>query len=123
MMWTWIGGLSGFLSVAMGAFGAHALASRVDAKMLQTYHLGAQYQMYHALALVALGIWASQHPETSVGLPGWAFVIGTVLFSGSLYVLTISGVKMLGMITPFGGISFMLGWLSFAWLAWKASVR
>lgn len=114
-----IGAVSGFLAVATGAFGAHGLSNVLDAKSLQTFHTGAQYQMYHALALIGLGAWAASHPQISTALPGWAFVAGSVIFSGSLYALSLTGVRALGAITPFGGLAFMVGWLSFAWVAFR----
>jgi uncharacterized membrane protein YgdD (TMEM256/DUF423 family) len=77
--------------------------------------------MYHALALIGLGTWTNRFPEFSSSFTGWAFIVGIVLFSGSLYALAISGIKILGAITPLGGISFLGGWLSFVWLAWKTS--
>ncbi len=120
--WIALGAVSGMLSVAMGAFGAHALAQRLDPGALEVFKTGAQYQMIHSLALVAYGIWASifasKSPQgTAPSLPGWLFAAGILLFSGSLYVLSLSGVRALGIITPFGGLSFMSGWLAFAWLA------
>jgi uncharacterized membrane protein YgdD (TMEM256/DUF423 family) len=120
-LWIILGSLSAFVGVAMGAFGAHGLASRLDARMLAVFNTGAQYQMYHALALIGLGLWTSRFPAVSTAIPGWAFVLGTILFSGSLYALAMSGVRILGAITPFGGVSFLVGWLAFAWTAWKAA--
>jgi uncharacterized membrane protein YgdD (TMEM256/DUF423 family) len=119
-LWVILGSLSAFIGVAMGAFGAHGLAEHLEPRMLAVFNTGAQYQMYHALALVGLGIWAAKNPATSTSLPGWAFVVGTVLFSGSLYALAISGIKILGAITPLGGVSFLIGWLALAWAAWKS---
>src|SRR5262245_43133773 len=96
--WIWVGGISGFMAVAMGAFGAHGLASRLDEKALSIFHTAAQYQMYHALALLALGAWGERQPGVSP-VPGWAFVLGTVIFSGSLYTLALTGVRWLGAVT------------------------
>ncbi len=120
-VWIVLGALSGFLSVAFGAFGAHGLSSRLDARMLEVFRTGAQYQMYHALALVGLGLWAAQNPTSTSSVPGWCFVAGSVIFSGSLYALSISGVKWLGAITPIGGLLFMIGWIAFAVAAYRAS--
>jgi uncharacterized membrane protein YgdD (TMEM256/DUF423 family) len=97
-----IGSLSGFLGVALGAFGAHALKGRLDADMLVTFEVGVRYQMYHALALFAVGWACTRWPGAVVIASGWLFVAGTVLFSGSLYALSLSGVRWLGAIT--GGI-------------------
>jgi uncharacterized membrane protein YgdD (TMEM256/DUF423 family) len=114
-----IGSLSGFLGVALGAFGAHALKSRLDAELLVAFETGVRYQMVHALALLAVG-WAHTRWPGSVLTPsGWLFVLGTVLFSGSLYALSLTGVRWLGAITPIGGLAFLAGWLCLAWAAWK----
>jgi uncharacterized membrane protein YgdD (TMEM256/DUF423 family) len=115
--WIVVGAVSGFLAVAIGAFGAHGLKAILSPEALTVYHTGAQYQMYHALALVGLGIWAAQNPSLNPSLPGWAFTAGILLFSGSLYALALTDIKLLGAITPFGGLSFMFGWLCLAWLA------
>ncbi len=119
---TWViaGCISGALAVIFGAFGAHALAERLTEKALATYHTGAQYQVYHALALLGLGVWATQNPRSNTSITGLCWVIGTLLFSGSLYALALSGIKVLGAITPFGGVLFIVGWISFAFQAWKA---
>lgn len=118
--WVLLGAGSGFLSVALGAFGAHGLAERLEPRMLEIFRTGAQYQMYHALALVGFGLWFSAHPDSS-SIAGWAFAIGSIVFSGSLYVLALSGMKWLGAMTPIGGLAFMVGWLAFAWSAWRVS--
>lgn len=124
--WIVIGSLSGFLGVSMGAFGAHGLAEKLSPRALSIFQTGAQYQMYHAFALILLGILSSIPSETSsttvestrwTKIAGRSFLWGTVLFSGSLYSLAITGIKALGMITPFGGLAFLLGWLAFAKLA------
>ena len=123
-IWIALGALSGFFSVACGAFGAHALSSRLDARMLEVFRTGAQYQMFHALALVGVGLWTSQNPSASYGLgavPGPCFALGSLIFSGSLYALALSGVKGLGAITPIGGLLFMIGWIAFAVAAYRAS--
>ena len=119
--WTIFGALSGFVSVAMGAFGAHALAEKLDEKMLAAFKTGAQYQMYHSLALIAVGLWARSHPGNSTSIVGWSFVFGTILFSGSLYAMALTDIKVLGAITPLGGLSFMVGWIAFAVAVWRAS--
>jgi uncharacterized membrane protein YgdD (TMEM256/DUF423 family) len=112
-----LGALSGCVAVAAGAFGAHALRGRLSADMLDVFQTGATYQMYHALALVAVGILLGRFStDGSVWLSaaGWLFVAGAVLFSGSLYALSLSGVTWLGGITPLGGVAFLLAWLSLA---------
>ena len=96
---------SDFLAVALGAFGAHGLKTRLTAERLATFHTGAQYQMYHALALVLVGLLGSRF-----AVAGWAFVAGTILFSGSLYALCLTDVRALGAVTPFGGVAFLVGW-------------
>jgi uncharacterized membrane protein YgdD (TMEM256/DUF423 family) len=109
-----LGALSGFIGVAAGAFGAHALRMRLSADLLAVFETGARYQMYHALALVATA-WASTRlPGALTTAAGWCFVAGTVLFSGSLYALALTGVRTLGAITPLGGVAFLAGWLCLA---------
>ena len=114
-----IGGLSGFLGVALGAFGAHALKARLDAELLVAFETGVRYQMYHALALLAVGWAHTRWPGAVLTTGGWLFVVGTALFSGSLYALSLTGVRWLGAITPIGGLAFLAGWLCLAWAAWK----
>jgi len=99
------GATSGFLAVAAGAFGAHALRTRLTAERLATFQTGAQYQMYHALALLLVGLLGARF-----AVAGWAFLVGTILFSGSLYALCLTDVRMLGAVTPFGGAAFLVGW-------------
>jgi uncharacterized membrane protein YgdD (TMEM256/DUF423 family) len=114
-----LGALSGALAVALGAFAAHGLRARLSADALATFETGARYHMYHALALLAVA-WASgRWPGPWARAAGWLFVAGTVLFSGSLYLLAVTGVRGLGAITPFGGLAFILGWLALAWAAWS----
>ncbi|HUD52194.1 DUF423 domain-containing protein [Parvibaculum sp.] len=110
-LWLSIGALSGFLAVAIGAFGAHGLGSRVPPEQLVTFEIGARYHMYHALALLAVAWLASREPGLVVSVAGWAFVVGTILFSGSLYYLGATGSKTLVLVTPMGGVAFMIGWI------------
>jgi len=105
------GAISGFLSVALGAFGAHGLKNRLSAEMLAIFETGVRYQMYHALALLAVSWACSRWPGTWSAGSGWLFLAGTLIFSGSLYVLALSGVRWLGAITPLGGLAFLAGWL------------
>lgn len=114
-----IGSLSAFLAVALGAFGAHGLKSRVSPEMLTIFEVGVRYQIYHALGLLAVGWAASRWPAGGVTAAGWLFIVGTLIFSGSLYILTVTGIRWLGAITPIGGTAFLLGWLFLAWGIWQ----
>lgn len=107
-----LGSISGGLAVALGAFGAHGLRGRLSADLLSTFETGVRYHMYHALALIAVAYAITRW--TSTGLPavaGWLFLIGTVLFSGSLYLLALTGQRWLGAMTPLGGVAFIAGWV------------
>jgi len=106
-----IGALSAAVSVAAGAFGAHALRARLEPRQLEVFETAARYQMYHALALLVVAWAASRWPGSLVSASGWLFVAGTILFSGSLYAMTFTGVRALGAITPIGGVCFIAGWL------------
>ncbi len=118
-IFVFFGSISGMLAVAAGAFGAHALRQRMPPEMLSVFETGARYQMYHALALIAVG-WAAAHWQAPVmQFSGWCFVLGTVLFSGSLYVLAFTDSRWVGAVTPLGGLSFLLGWLTLAYGVWK----
>ncbi|MGB5949909.1 MAG: DUF423 domain-containing protein [Parvibaculum sp.] len=110
-LWLTAGALSGLIAVALGAFGSHGLANKVPADQLNAFEIGARYQMYHALALLAVAWLASREPSSLVSAAGAAFVIGTLLFSGSLYVLGLTGSRALVLVTPIGGLSFMIGWV------------
>ncbi|HET7321773.1 MAG TPA: DUF423 domain-containing protein [Longimicrobiaceae bacterium] len=114
-----LGCIFAFLAVAAGAFGAHALRARVPADLLAVYETGARYQMYHALALLAVAWALTRWPGSPAVWAGWLFVAGIVLFSGSLYLLAITGVRWLGAITPLGGLAFLAGWLLLAWSGWR----
>jgi uncharacterized membrane protein YgdD (TMEM256/DUF423 family) len=115
-----LGALSAFIGVAAGAFGAHWLKSRISVEMLSIFEVGVRYQMYHAFALIAAAWVQSKWPSKLVVTGGWLFAIGTILFSGSLYLLSVSGMKWLGAITPLGGLAFLAGWICLAWAAWRA---
>lgn len=108
-----------FLAVAAGAFGAHALRSRLPDDLIGAFETGVRYQMYHALALIGVAWVMSQWPGPLANLAGWLFVAGIVLFSGSLYVLSLSGIRWLGAITPLGGLAFLAGWLLLAVHFWR----
>jgi len=114
-----LGSLNGFLAVSLGAFAAHGLKNVLSADLLTVFQTGVQYHFYHALGLLAVGLILQQMPEAFyVKLAGWLLLAGIILFSGSLYALTLSGVRSLGMITPFGGLSFLAGWLLLAIALW-----
>lgn len=105
-----IGALAGVVGVALGAFGAHGLRSRLSPEMLAVFETGVRYQMYHALALILLGALSPLVQGKLVTVAGWAFTVGILLFSGSLYALVLSDVRVLGAITPLGGVAFLIGW-------------
>jgi len=111
------------LSVAAGAFGAHALRARLEPGDLLVFETAARYQMYHGLALISAGWVADRWPGPLASAAAWCFLLGVVLFSGSLYALTLSGVRMLGAITPLGGVAFLAGWACLALAALRADAR
>lgn len=109
-----LGALFAGLSVAAGAFGAHALRGQLEPRMLEVFETAARYQMYHALALFAVAWLVQQTQVQAAQLAGWAFVAGILLFSGSLYAMALTGVRVLGAITPVGGVAFIVGWCALA---------
>ena len=109
----------GILAVAFGAFGAHFLKSHLGADQLATFETGVRYQMYHTFALLAVALAYTKWPGKALLASGWLFIIGTVLFSGSLCVLSLTGMRGMGFVTPFGGLTFIAGWLCMAWSIWK----
>lgn len=113
-----VGGLLAATGVALGAFGAHALGETLDPVRLGWWQTGVQYQMWHAVALIALA--ASPLPKP--GLPAAAIALGTTIFSGTLYLMALGAPRWLGAITPIGGASMIFGWLSVAWMAWRTPV-
>jgi uncharacterized membrane protein YgdD (TMEM256/DUF423 family) len=113
------GSVSAFLAVALGAFGAHALKDRLSPEMLNIFEVGVRYQMYHALALLGVAWALARWPGSSINAAGWLFLFGTLVFSGSLYLLSLTGLRWLGAITPIGGAAFLLGWLLLAWGVWR----
>lgn len=113
------GAVLAFLAVGAGAFGAHALESRLSADDLDTYQTAARYQMYHALALFAVAYAAERLKSGLVGVAGRLFVAGTFLFSGALYLLALSGVSLLGAVAPLGGACLLAGWACLALAAWR----
>lgn len=108
------GSLSAFLAVAAGAFGAHALRARLSPDLLAVFETGARYQMYHALGILMVAWAVTRWPGVPVRAAGWLFIAGTVLFSGSLYLLALTGARWLGAVTPLGGLLFLGGWLGLA---------
>lgn len=117
--WLIVAAVNGFLAVAFGAFAAHGLSGKIDAHALQTFETGARYHMYHALA-IGLAAVAGRGPLAN--LSAWFFLAGVILFSGSLYLLAVTGMRALGFITPFGGLSFLIGWGLLAWAAAKVQI-
>lgn len=109
-----LGSLSAALAVAAGAFGAHALRARLEPRQLEVFETAARYQMYHAIALVLVAWAATRFTSSLVTVSGWLFLAGTLLFSGSLYAMTFTGIRALGAITPFGGVCFIAGWVCLA---------
>ena len=112
-----LGCVAAFLAVGAGAFGAHALESRLSADRLGTFELAARYQMYHALALLAVGWACTRWPGAMTTGSGWMFVVGIVVFCGSLYALALGAPRWFGAITPIGGVSFLIGWGMLGWAA------
>lgn len=118
-----VGAIAMFVAVAAGAFGAHALKSVLAPDLLAVWHTAVQYQAWHALALLAVGLRMTrgvapvQRPDSRLRAAAWLFVIGIVIFSGSLYLLALTGERRLGAVTPLGGVAFLAGWLAFAWAA------
>ena len=106
-----IGAISGCLVVIMGAFGAHALNDILDDYGKSIYNKAVLYHMFHSIALLILGLINKIQPEISLSISGWSFLFGIILFSGSLYILAITGIKSLGIITPIGGVLFIIGWV------------
>lgn len=107
-----VGIINGFLAVALGAFGAHGLEGKVSDKSLAIWEKAVTYQMFHTLAILITGILITKIQHVSIHWAGWLFLIGIVLFSGSLYTYAVTGVKFLAMITPFGGIMFLVAWIT-----------
>jgi uncharacterized membrane protein YgdD (TMEM256/DUF423 family) len=105
-----VGAIAGFLGVMFGAFGAHGLRTRLSPEMMAIFEIGVRYQMYHALAILGVGLMVPNLGGWLVRTAGWAFAAGIVIFSGTLYALALSGVTTLGAITPLGGLAFLVGW-------------
>ena len=118
-LWLLLSAFAGFTGVALGAFAAHGLKSKLSADYLAVFQTGTHYQLIHALALFGVGLVALHAPGRLVNLAGGLFALGILLFSGSLYLLTLSGVSKLGIVTPFGGLAFLGGWLCLGLAAWR----
>jgi uncharacterized membrane protein YgdD (TMEM256/DUF423 family) len=112
-----VGAVGAFLAVTLGAFGAHGLRGRLSPEMLAVFETGVRYHMYHALALILVALVMGRMSGWLIQTAGWCFVAGIVLFSGSLYALALSGVTILGAVTPIGGLAFLLGWACLAFAA------
>jgi uncharacterized membrane protein YgdD (TMEM256/DUF423 family) len=110
-----MGGILGFLAVGLGAFGAHVLAGHLPPGELATFETAVRYQMYHSLGLVLVAALGSSVPAIPGRVVGWAFTVGVFFFSGSLYVLVLTGQRWLGAVTPLGGVAFLVGWAALAW--------
>lgn len=113
-----LGSLLAFLAVGAGAFAAHGLRARLAPEMLAIFETAARYQMYHALGVLVVAWYLPRWP--SVAAAGWLFIVGVLVFSGSLYLLALTGQRWLGALTPIGGLCFLAGWAVLAWGAWRA---
>ena len=109
------GAIAAFIAVALGAFGAHSLKTKLSPDMLTIFEVGVRYQMYHAFGLIAVAWATTRWPEANLNAAGWAFIIGIVIFSGSLYLLSLTDIRWLGAITPIGGLAFLIGWAILVW--------
>lgn len=121
-LFLFLGSVSAFFSVALGALGSHALKGRLSEYSLSVWQVGVQYQFYHALALCLVGLYCHKN-KRCLAASGWLFFVGTLLFSGSLYLLAFGGPRWLGPITPIGGTCFLLGWLLLAVHAFKGEQK
>ena len=121
-LFIFLGSMNAFVGVALGAFGAHGLKTKVAPEMLTVWETAVQYHLIHALGLILVGILCQLMPAASLLRPaGWLLLAGIILFSGSLYALVLTGTKPLGMITPLGGVAFLAGWLLLALGVWRHS--
>ncbi|TXH77679.1 MAG: DUF423 domain-containing protein [Thiothrix sp.] len=111
--------LFGMLAVILGAFGAHGLEKIVDAKMLDRFHTGVEYQFYHSFAIGLVGLLVQRNPNAYYVKAAYAFILGIILFSGSLYLYVFTGITKIAMVTPLGGTAFIIAWGLLAWGIWK----
>ncbi len=114
-----LGAINGFLAVALGAFGAHGLEGKLTAKQLETWQTGVTYQMFHTGALLVTGLLGLKVQSASLSWAGWLFFIGIIIFSGSLYIYSTTGIKSFAMITPIGGFAFLIGWILLGYVVIK----
>lgn len=121
-VWLLIAAINGFLAVAAGAFGAHGLQGKLDPHSLEVFETGARYQMYHALAIGLAALATRGASVASAQAAAIFFLVGIVLFSGSLYVIALTGTRAFGIVTPFGGLAFLVGWATLGWSATKLPV-
>ena len=119
--WIITGAVLAGIAILFGAFGAHILKNKITADYLTGFDTGVKYHFYHSLGLIIIGILAFHFPSEPLNMPSIFFVVGICLFSGSLYVLSITGLKWVGAITPLGGLSFIIGWILTAYYIWRAS--
>jgi uncharacterized membrane protein YgdD (TMEM256/DUF423 family) len=122
-LWLLLSACAGFTGVALGAFAAHGLKNQLTPAYLAVFRTGAHYQLIHALALFGVGLLVMLRPTPLINCAGALFALGIILFSGSLYALTLSGISALGVVTPFGGLAFLAGWLCLGVAAWKLGAR
>ena len=118
--WLIVAAAYGLLAVALGAFGAHGLRAKLAPEMMAVYRTAVEYQFYHALALLAVALLALRAASPWLSVAGYAFSVGVILFSGSLYLLAVTGTRWLGAITPLGGVALLLGWFALLVYAWQA---
>lgn len=121
--WLAVGAINGFIAVAAGAFGAHGLKRIVSPEMIAVFDTGARYQMYHALAMIAVAWVAGRFASPTCSAAGWCFLAGVLIFSGSLYALVLTGQTKLGAVTPIGGVLMLIGWLLLVVTAVRAPVK
>ncbi|HRW08452.1 MAG: DUF423 domain-containing protein [Caldilineaceae bacterium] len=117
-----LGSLLGGLGVAIGAFGAHAMRGRITEDLLANYETGVRYHFYHALALFAVVVAIQRWPSSTLPVvAGWLFIVGVIIFSGSLYLMAFTGLRWLGAITPIGGVALIAAWVCLLWVAWRGA--
>jgi uncharacterized membrane protein YgdD (TMEM256/DUF423 family) len=114
-----LGAINGFLAVALGAFGAHGLEGKISEKALGTWDKAVTYQMFHTVALFVTGLIGMKIQSGSLHMAGWLFLIGIIIFSGSLYIYSTTGIKTFAMVTPLGGVAFLIGWILLGYAVMK----
>ncbi|GAA5415893.1 UPF0382 membrane protein YwdK [Paraliobacillus ryukyuensis] len=116
-----LGAINGFLAVAFGAFGAHGLEAKLTEKAMSTWEKAVQYQMFHTVGLLVVAILLAKYQLTSISIAGWFFLAGIIIFSGSLYIYATTSIKTFAMITPIGGVAFLVGWVLLGYVALKVA--